>query len=201
MDEIITYESLYEILRKDKYNQELQALDKDFFKKTLKYLKEKEAILESQRAKSSVFAQKEVEKTAKQLANIRKIITEIYELRENKIIQLAIFASRGGISKNPNLLKEEQSLFDSTLKTLKIHREGILINLLSKKEPAIEKPKDLKKEEGERGSSLIRFIHTVPKFVGTDLQVYGPFEPEDIASLPDKVSDLLIKKGRAEEIK
>ena len=30
MSEIITYENLYEILRKEKYSQEIQKLDKEF---------------------------------------------------------------------------------------------------------------------------------------------------------------------------
>ena len=38
-DNIITYETLYDILRKEKYNQELQKLDNDFFERVLKYLK------------------------------------------------------------------------------------------------------------------------------------------------------------------
>ena len=41
----------------------------------------------------------------------------------------------------------------------------------------------------------------MPKFVGRDLEVYGPFEEEDIANLPGEIADILILKNRAEEIK
>ncbi len=45
---------------------------------------------------------------------------------------------------------------------------------------------------------MVRFISAVPKFVGPELEVYGPFEPEDMASLPKKMANILVKKGRAE---
>ena len=71
-DDIITYETLYEILRREKYNQELQTLDKEFFKNTTTYLNEKESILESQKQKSSIFSATEINKTKKQIENIKK---------------------------------------------------------------------------------------------------------------------------------
>ena len=48
---------------------------------------------------------------------------------------------------------------------------------------------------------LVRFIHAVPKFVGSDLAIYGPFDENDVASLPKDVSEILINKKRAEEVK
>lgn len=47
---------------------------------------------------------------------------------------------------------------------------------------------------------MVRFLNPVPKFVGEELEVYGPFEEDDIANLPEKIAEVLIKKGRAEEI-
>ncbi len=47
---------------------------------------------------------------------------------------------------------------------------------------------------------LVRFIHGVPRFVGRELEVYGPFAKGDVAELPAEIADLLIKKKRAEEL-
>jgi len=47
----------------------------------------------------------------------------------------------------------------------------------------------------------VRFLYAVPKFVGKELEEYGPFEEEDIANLPSDIADILIGKGRVEEIK
>ena len=88
---IITYENLYEILRREKYRTELQKLDETFYKDVVKYLQEKRAILESQAKKDNIFASTELEKTQTQLKNVLKIIRELYEKRENKIVQFSLF--------------------------------------------------------------------------------------------------------------
>ena len=62
-DVIITYETLYELLRKEKYRTELQKLDPEFFKHVVTYLNEKEAIIASQSQKQNIFASSELDKT------------------------------------------------------------------------------------------------------------------------------------------
>lgn len=47
---------------------------------------------------------------------------------------------------------------------------------------------------------LVRFTASVPEFVGVDLVVYGPFEPEDVAYIPLINSEALILKGVAERL-
>jgi len=201
MVEIITYESLYEFLRNEKYKPELQKLEQTFFSDVTKYLKEKDQILISQENKDSIFAQQEIIKTKKQIENIKKILKEIYEKRELKIIQLALIQSRTGITTTniPNMLSEEEHFYNNLLQELNTTRKNILHNLTSAKMPEISKPKELKTNSDE--NKVIKFLIPVPKFVGTDLKTYGPFNEENIASLPDKVADLLIKNRRAEELK
>ena len=63
MSEItITYETLYELLRREKFRQELQQLTPTFYQDTVNYIKEKQVILDSQKNKDSIFAT-ESEKT------------------------------------------------------------------------------------------------------------------------------------------
>ncbi|MEK6904463.1 MAG: hypothetical protein AABW87_02615, partial [Nanoarchaeota archaeon] len=88
MASTLTYEALYEILRKEKISPELQPLNKDFFANLVAYLGEKAALASSQ---SNV---QESHKSSTQFSNIKKMVKEIYERRENKIFQLALFASR-----------------------------------------------------------------------------------------------------------
>ena len=199
-EKIITYESIYEVLRKEKYEQEVQKLSNTFFSEIINYLKEKQAIVDSQKSQDSIFS-KEIEKTEKQIQNIKKIIKETYDRRETKIIQLAIFSARNNTpTDTSNLLPEEKELYDSLIQTLTRYRTGIINNLLNHKMPLISKPKGIKKENQE-GVKLVRFLHAVPKFMGEDLNIYGPFSQEDIASLPPKVASLLINKKRVKEVK
>ena len=185
----LNYETLYEILRREKIKPELQKLDKSFYQNVENYVKEKIDLLDSQKQKSSIFAQKEIEKTEKQLENIKKIIKELYEKREQKIMQLAIaFAKTTNLQDTPEILPEEKLIFDSVMNILKKARERIINNKL-------EKPKVIKMEDETK---LVRFIHAVPKFIGDDMNEYGPFEEEYVALLPSKVAELLIKNNRAE---
>jgi hypothetical protein len=58
-----------------------------------------------------------------------------------------------------------------------------------------EEPQDLAK------TKLIRFLISVPQFMGEDMLEYGPYEEEDVAKVPEGIASLLIEKERAEEIK
>jgi len=197
---IITYETLYELLRREKFKKELQKLDDSFFKDTIKYLNEKNSILDSQKSKSSIFPT-EAKKTQIQLQNTIKILKELYERRESKIVGLALLSSRTkpSIQDMENMLKEEKEIYEALLNKLSYFRENILSNLLESKYPDLEKkPKDIKSENKE--TTLIRFLHPIPKFVGEDLEVYGPFEEHDVANLPQKIAQVLMDKNRVELI-
>lgn len=200
---VITYETLYELLRREKYKPELQRLDENFFNNVVRYIEEKTEILASQRKKESIFASTEIVNTQKQLDNINKILKEFYEKRENKILQIALFSSRTNISVNDteNMLQEEKEFYETIKEVLNDYRVGILYKLLEKKLPKIE-PKDIKRDKKNSDKAkLIRFVSAIPKFVGNDMQEYGPYETEDIANLPLKIANLLVKKNRAKEIK
>ncbi len=198
-DPIITYESLYEALRKERNYPELQKLDPDFLKNVVNYLKEKESIVEMQRSKSQFSS--DIGKTQIQLENVKKLIREIYEKREGKIIQLAILISRNesGNIATSSMLPEEIKLYNNLLATLNMFRKGILTNLLNKLPPSLEEPpKELKSQASQQDTTkLVRFLYPTPKFVGDDMNIYGPFETEDIANLPEKVANLLVDKKRA----
>ena len=198
MVEVITYEVLYDLLREEKASNSLVKLDVDFFEKVTKYITEKEAILNSQEKKASVFSASESLKTKKQLDNIQKIIKELYERREFKIIDLALFHSRTSEPIDLSILLEmEKQFYHAILESLNLFRKDILYALLQAKIPKIsqqkspefiqERPKELK---------TVKFVQAVPKFVGTDMQIYGPFEEEDIASIPAIVADVLLRKEK-----
>jgi len=198
-DVIITYETLYEFLRREKYRTEIQKLDKDFFNDIIGYIKDKKDILESQKSKENVFANKEVERTTKQLDSICRILKELYERRETKIINLALINSRSNSNVDLSvLLPDEVKFYESLKNNLDLYRDGILTNVLEGKLPILEEPKVIK--SNFQNKILIRFINPVPKFVGSNGFTYGPFEDEDIANLPEDIAKLLIEKDRAEEI-
>jgi hypothetical protein len=50
----------------------------------------------------------------------------------------------------------------------------------------------------QKTTSTVRLKKHVEKFVGEDLKTYGPYDEEQIAELPEKEAQILIKRGLAE---
>ncbi|MAH33115.1 hypothetical protein CL615_01860 [archaeon] len=200
----ITYETLFEILKREKDITELQKLEPGFFSDFVDYLNEKKKVLGKE---DSMFSYDEKKKVEKQIDNARRIIKEIYERREKKIVDIAMIKSRtkSDVMDTSSFLENEKRLFDETVKVLDNFRNEVISNVLSGKNPvktdvADEKSKSEVAEE-KKNAKIIRFLNHVPKFVGKELEDYGPFEEEDIANLPSEIADVLISKGSAEEIK
>ncbi len=206
---VITYETIFELLRREKEREALQKLEKTFFQDIFDYLKEKKNILLSQG--STLISPEEKKKNEKQFENIKKLVKEFYDRREKKIINLAIDKSRidSDLTDAGNLLEEENRFFQRLVRLLSENRANVLYRLLNLEMPKLEE-KELEKKENilkkdieteERSILMVRFLHAVPKFIGKELEEYGPFEEEEMANLPSEIAKVLIEKGRAEEIR
>jgi len=220
----ITYETLFDLLRREKNRAELQKLSETFFEDANSYIKEKHAILKDQQMKIGMSAIAEKEKTSKQIENINSMLRGLFERRKQKIVEMAIIKSKtsSDITDYSALLNEEKEMFDELVELFNRFKKKVLLKLIEspefreekheEKEPELTESKELEtaeetgpeiKEEAEEQekTKLIRFIYSVPRFVGRHLEVYGPFEEDDTANLAEEIADILIKKGRAEEIK
>lgn len=60
--------------------------------------------------------------------------------------------------------------------------------------------KDHQAAHSEVESTILRFLQPVPAFVGADMRTYGPFQPEDVATVPVIHARNLISSGHAQEI-
>ena len=201
MDKIpITYDSIFEILMREKGSEELQKLPPDFFNNLIEYISEKKKTAES--TATDPFSLQEKDRKTKELKNISGMLTELYERREKKILNMAMIRSRTGadIVDTSGLLAEEKMLFDSLIAQLDHYRSNILQKILEARPTAAEDKPEVPTAAEDTGNKVVRFLHAVPKFVGKELEVYGPFEQEDIANLPEEIAEILIEKGRAEAI-
>lgn len=206
----ITYETLYELLKREKDMTDLQKLEPSFFNNFVDYLNDKKIILGKE---DSLFSYEEKKKVEKQIDNAKRIIKEIYERREKKILNIALIKSRtkSDVLDTSSMLENEKFFFDEVVKTLNVFRKDIFENIIDgkqvseviagKKEANKTSDEISEKKEAEKNTKLVRFLYSVPKFVGKELEEYGPFEEEDIANLPSEIAEILINKGRVEEIK
>ncbi len=213
MDEIkVTLETLYDMLRNEKKREDLQQLDPLFYINVVTYLREKKAILEQARSHDNIFAAGDREKTEYELRSIQRILREIYEKREKKIIDIALNKSKTGseIIDTSAMLREEKEFYEQVLETLDKYRSGVLQNLLAAELPSFSgtasffnpppkvAPVVAFVSSGE--PVKIKFLHPTPKFIWKDLKNYGPFESGDETEIFPEVADLLVRKGRAEKV-
>jgi len=202
-DSIITYEALYEILRLEKYKIELQKIDPDFLEKVVRYIREKNISIDSQKLKDSVFAPLSVKKTKKQVENAQRIMKELYEKRESKIIQLALLFSRtkNDLKFADCLLEPEKKFFEELVDIFDKYRENVLFKIIEGRNPGqAEEPKILKtSEEAPDENKTVKITANLPEFMGDNMEVYGPFNEGQIVSLPKNIAELLINNSRAED--
>src|SRR3989344_5924867 len=223
----ITYETLFELLKREKDTADLQKLELSFFDNFVEYLNEKKDMLNRD---DTLFSYDEKKKVEKQIDNARRLIKEIYERREKKILNIALIKSRtkSHVIDISALLDNEKKFLGDIEKVLNAYRENIIYNVMDGKQLSQIKHQDARTESGThsvgkeakeeinaandvndvnnveeetKSTKLVRFLYPVPKFVGTELEEYGPFAEGDIANLPVEIADLLVGKGKVEEIK
>lgn len=223
----ITLETLYDILRNEKMREELQLLNETFFVDVHSYLKEKQVLLDSKQGNFDLFVEGEKEKLEMELKSIRKMLKEIYERREKKMLDMAINKSRtqSDIIDTSSLLAEEKKFFAEAVAVLDSYRKGILYalwrgelplvmpmtkielhtdsNTALKTEPAKESLVPAVKEEETISRLTLKFLQPVPRFVAEDLNEYGPFEAGEAVEVPAKAAGILIerKQGELVEVK
>lgn len=209
MSEIsITYDLLFDILKIEKSREDLQKLGERFYSDIVDYLRSKDAVIDNPNTPI-----RERELTKIQLGNVKRLLVELYDRREKKILNLAIYRVKtgDGIINTEMLLAEEKIFFEMLSVQLSRYRSDILNNVLEGKIPtpgvvsfntATTKSAPVLQDATDESEGLksVRFTKSVPKFLGPELEVYGPFEENDIASLPSKIANILLKKERAEEM-
>ncbi len=193
-DPVVTFETLYDIMRREKARDELQKLSESFYGDVVSYIRDKQQILESQSGKDSIFASQEIDKTRVQLKNVMKIVKDLYDKREAKIIHLALLSARDKdqVYDMSALLPEEHSFFNGAKNVISSARDGFF----SMPNTAI-KPKDLKVRSEKDNAVRVIMSCDMPEFLGTDLQPYGPFSNNALVSLPVQIAEMLVSMGQA----
>jgi DNA replication initiation complex subunit (GINS family) len=182
---MITYNDILEIVRKERYFEQLHLLPKNFIQDIAEYFKDKSKFSSKE---EDIFSEALI-KSKKQLENAISIFKELMKRRKKKILNLAFIAVETGISKRDydNMLDFEKEMFDKIVKNLEEEESRInhLINNTDKKEV--------------KTNTLIFFKENIEEFLDLEGNKLGPFEKGEIASLPEEVSKILVESGRAEE--
>lgn len=175
----ITYDELRRIQRLEKNTSSLVEVEDDFIDSIGLFVEEQKKIY---LASLKDFASSD----AREFANLKRVIEEIFLLREKKILNKALIASRTEENELEKVAKQEKETFKKITKILSEH-DDLCSKLFGERK---EKKSALKK---------LTILKDVPTFVGTDMKEYGPFSEGDEVELPEKVAKLFIIRKLAKE--
>lgn len=246
----ITYETLFDLLRKESSREDLQALPEGFYADVMTFLTQKNT---DAMREGAVGHRARIEHQ-----NTQKIIRELYDRRERKILLLALNKARteSAIIDASILLAQEKILFERLVDSLKVAKHETVGRLLTSLPASLshtrvhEQPlssssfvsssssptpsssssltssenastdSDDAKEDSSKATKemphmrteaqihadfeekhmRVKFLSPVPKFIGKDMTIFGPFNPGDESELPLDVASVLLKKGRIEQV-
>lgn len=195
----LSYKTLRKIQQMEKNSPSLTNLYPGFYSALSEYLEKLD-----NRLKNESSSQKKMI-LSDEIQNTKKIVINIYEQREKKILLAAASKARGGNPDLKNLENVERNLFDSVLNLMLDSREKFLEKSTEKKtdkgeSKTVESP--VKKEEpAEQSNSnpIMRITENIPEFIGTDRKNYN-LRDGDLVSLPEDMGKMLSKRGVAEEV-
>ena len=191
------FETLFEVLMREKNREELQRLESGFFDDALRFILKEEDLV---KPSNHVGYQR--------VRNLRGMLRELYSRREQKIIRLATMAARGssGQVDRAAMLTHEKELYTELSQVLANTRRRRLEG-----RPAAAKrdePGDIDTGEPQPAPDApaepdaaqhveVIFTAAVGRFMGEELEPYGPFEAGDTAALPASIARILLEKGQA----
>ncbi|MCW4020728.1 MAG: hypothetical protein NWF14_05830 [Candidatus Bathyarchaeota archaeon] len=180
------YDKLFEAWRKEKENAEIQPLPKGFYAELAEYTKkvrEEKRMLDEKTVKGRLLQREE--------ENLRGMIEGLVQIRYEKIMRMVM---KGETVSTATLAEEEENLYreaSSQAESFQAFTKRILQGRV---------PKQKRKKKKPRGLVVVRILQEIPEIVGADMKTYGPFKPEDTATLPKENAKTLIKQGVAAEV-
>lgn len=179
---MISYEELYEILRKEKFGENLQSLQKDFVKQFSDYLCDNKRKI----SRKDDYFSEDVLRSKKEYDNSMTLFKELILRRKKKILNLVFVATETGVMKRDleDMLPFEQDLFDKLMESVKNADKSVsgLLDSCSLEDASL---KILIKED-------------IEQFVDMTGEIVGPFKTGDEVNLDGKVAEVLISGNRAE---
>jgi DNA replication factor GINS len=179
------YDELYKAWAKERETTEIQALPKDFYFKLagyIKKMKDESRMLDEKTVRAKLLR--------REFKNVKKMVKELLRMRYEKALRKTM---NGEMIDKEALTHEEEKLLGEVAPSLESH-QTLLKDIVNGRSPQVEA-----KEEKPK-TVILRFVQEIPAIIGADMKTYGPFKPEDIASLPVENARILIKQGVAVEV-
>jgi DNA replication factor GINS len=188
------YDQLYAAWQREIEDTSLGGLPPDFYSKIAEYMRriKEENKLDQKSVKLNLLEH--------EAQNVEFMLSELLELRYRKII--IIITKKREIP--VELLTVEEDKMAETFATFSAEYQKFKEDL-KQGQIAIQSPmKRVIKIDNKPPATpptqkrlVIRFLKNIPAIMGADMKSYGPFNAEDVASLPILNAQILVKQGLA----
>jgi DNA replication factor GINS len=199
------YEHLYAAWRREIDDPTLGGLPPDFYVKISDYL----AHIREENSKPSDKKTVKSSLLEHEVQNVERMLEELLDLRYKKILKTITRIHKAPIEL---LANEESNMCESFVGFSAAYQQfsknlvqgqqaPITVTVIQTKPVAqtFETPKtEFKLPNHVTHKRLtLRFTKAIPAIMGADMKSYGPFQPEDMASLPALNAQILVKQGLA----
>jgi DNA replication factor GINS len=177
------YNELYEIWKHELESAELGRLPPDFHSRIADYLrrlKEESRMLDKRTVKARLLKS--------EMRNVKRMVRELIRTRYGK---LAMKVAEGEKIPSDVLTAEEEKIYAGVSPLAEAY-QSFAKSILHGHVP--------KYVEQKHRRAALRFLKDVPAIIGADMETYGPFRVEDVASLPVENAKILVKQGLAEKV-
>lgn len=174
------YNELYEIWRQEIENAELEKLPADFYPRIAEYisrLKEEKRMLDKKTVKARLLKN--------EMRNVKLMLNDLIQARYKKLVENA---ASGQKAPPGSLTTEEEKTYG--VSTFVEAHQNFMKSVLQGHVPKVDVDKKHRR-------TVLRFLSDVPAIIGADMEMYGPFKVEDVASLPIENARILVKQGLA----
>lgn len=189
-DNVVSYETFRKYQRLEQENESLQPLPFDFYDSYKKWLARKE----------DLFVKTKEPIIEREIVNAKRIIEEIFEKRQKKILILADHSTRSDVELK-NMLPGEIEYFRNISDVLKRFKIDTLLGspaVDKNEEREVEVKTEVKSFSMKEGYLLVRMIDDLGQFAWLDGIAYGPLKNGDLVTLPKEVAEMLSKKEKVE---
>lgn len=191
------YDELFTAWKLEKNSEAIQPLPSDFFKKVLGYLSELSESRSREKVGSSIESARR-----REIDYVKFMLSNLLKMRAKKIALLSLEDSS---ELAPDLIETEAGLVERLRELMREYAKQCAqpsnaSEIITEKSSEMETRSSAMPQDNS-ALMLLRVLQPIPKLVGVDLDEYGPFQPEDIASLPRENALVLIARGAASEVK
>ena len=202
-----TYEDIYELLRGEKYSTDLQQINPELLKKICQYFDLKKELMQKQK-ESALFEKSSRDQLKPEVENATRALRDLYERREKKIINRAIFTARSDfkIKDTTNFLPAEEKMYLCMVELLREATDGFFnaiknAGIPEKKEDAVvEASQPAQASESSEPSVIfkeVKILQSIPQLTGPDLKSYGPYRETEVVKIPEEIATILLAQGKA----